>query len=437
MVLVSTPMVGSVVEGIKHRLHTFWDTTPLVTLALYGALLIAIPVVLIWYLLDRGGLSGEPPAGEPIVAGATATFESTTTTEPPPSDPSELDPFFVVGDEIVDPDGNLFVPVGANASIRVTDYAYVFDGGNGGVNGRVDSIKAWGWNTIRATLSCHDESGDPTQRQIIDGIDSTVRELTQAGIVVILACHDATGSDLELDSPLELQVRAFWDEVAPTYADNPYVWFNFFNEPFTTDATEPWVELHQFYYDRYRDQGVNNIMIFDLPLYGQGIHLAAEGEFVEPLGTACNTVLGWHAWGSLAGEQATKDDYVTYSQAVLDRDLAVIIGEAGVPFPPSAGTAGNPEWNESGYFAALDVARDFDIGLLWWHGTGDTSNDLFYPLKVDRSGFWTAGNSGNLTIAGATFWNFSHRERQPQAFVGDLADSGCGAAAETESDPTG
>lgn len=428
-------MVGSVGEGIKHRFHAFWDTTPIVNLAFYGLLLASIPVVLAWYFLGRDDPSSQPPTETAIVAGASVDAVQTTTTEPPPPDLSELNPFFVVGDEIVDPFGNVFVPLGANAAIRVTDYAYVFDGGNGGVNGRVDAVKAWRWNTIRATLSCYDESGEPTQRQIIDGIDETVREFTEAGIVVILACHDATGDDPQLNGPLEVQVRAFWDEVVLKYADNPYVWFNFFNEPYTTDDTEQWNELHQFYYDRYRDQGVNNIMIFDLPLYGQGIHLAAEGEFVEPLGNACNTVLGWHAWGSLAGEQATDEDYASYSQAVLDRDLALIIGEAGVPFPPSAGTAGNPEWNVTGYYAALEVARNSDIGLLWWHATGDTSDDLFYPLKVDKSGFWTAGNSGNLTIAGATFWNFSHRERRTEAFVGDLTDSGC-AAAELESDPT-
>ncbi|MDH4279627.1 MAG: glycoside hydrolase family 5 protein [Acidimicrobiia bacterium] len=429
-------MVGSVGDGVKHRFATFWDTTSIVQLALYGLLAAAIPIGVLWYLLGRDGGSGETATDTVAATEMGAGIAATTTTQAPPPELSELDPFFVVGDEIVDPYGNLFVPIGTNAAIRVADYPYVFDGGNGGVNGQVDAVKAWGWNTVRANLSCYDESGEPSQRQIIDGIDETVRELTEAGIVVILACHDATGDDPQLNGPLEVQVRAFWDEVVPKYADNPYVWFNFFNEPYTTDDTEPWVELHQFYYDRYRDQGVNNIMIFDLPLYGQGIHLAAEGEFVEPLGNACNTILGWHAWGSLSGVQATEADYANYSKAVTDRDLAVMIGEAGVPFPPSAGTAGNPEWNETGYYAALEVARSSNIGLLWWHGTGDTSDDLYYPLKVDKSGFWTAGNSGNLTIAGATFWDFSHRERQTQAFAGDLTDSGCAAAAELESNPT-
>ncbi len=432
-------MVGTVGEGIRDRFHAFWDTTPIITLAVYGLLLLAAPVALIWFAFGGGGDgTGTVSADtDSVVAGAVAGSQSTTTTEPPEPDSSEPNPFLVVGDEIVDPDGNVFVPVGTNAAIRATDYPYVYDGGNGGVNGRVDSIKAWGWNTIRATLVCHDESGEPSQRQIIDGIDETVRELTDERIVVMLACHDGTGSDLQLNGPLEVQVRAFWDEVVLNYKDNPYVWFNFFNEPYTTEDTEPWMELHQFYYDRYRNQGVDNIMVFDLPLYAQGIHLAAEGEFVEPLGRACNTVFGWHAWGSLSGEQATQEQYVEFSNALVERDLALIISEAGVPDPPSAGTAGNPEWNESGYYAALEVARNSEIGLLWWHGTGDTSNDVFYPLKVDKTGFWTANNSGNLTIAGASFWDFSQRRPPSRPFDGDLTDSGCAVAAELGSDPVG
>ncbi len=418
-------MVGTAGEGVKDRFDAFWDTTPVVKLVLYGLLLLALPVVAGWFLFGR---SAQPESSTEAESVAGPQQLVTTTTEPPPPDPTESDPFFVVGDKIVDPDGDLFVPVGTNAAIRATEYAYVYDGGNGGVNGRVDSVIDWDWNTVRATLSCYDESGIPSQRQIIDGIDATVQELTRAGIVVILACHDATGADLELNGPIEVQVRAFWDEVALKYQDNPFVWFNFYNEPFAGDDTDQWNELHQFYYDRYRSQGVNNIMIFDLPLFAQGIHLAAEGEFVDALGGACNTVLGWHAWGSLSGRQATTEDYTTFSQAVTDRGLAVIISEAGVPDPPGAGTAGNPEWNESGYYAALEVAGNADIGLLWWHGTGDTSDDLYYPLKVDKSGFWTANNSGNLTIAGATFWEFSHRDRPTRSFTGDLTDSGCVAA---------
>ena len=147
---------------------------------------------------------------------------------------------------------------------------------------------------MRATLRCADESGVPAQQEVIDGIDETVQELTQAQVVVILACHDSTGTDLVLDSALDLQVRAFWDEVVPRYQDNPCVWFNFFNEPRTKFDPEVWLELHRFYYDRYRSKGAENIMVFDLPNFGQGFDLLAGDTFADGLGGACNTLFGWH-----------------------------------------------------------------------------------------------------------------------------------------------
>ena len=175
-------------------------------------------------------------------------------------------------------------------------------------------------------------------------------------------------------------------------------------------------------------------MIFDLPNYGQAIDVVAEEDFADNLAGACNTVLGWHAWGALDDRQATEGQYLELADAMLDKDIAVLIAEAGVPDPIDAGTAGNPEWNESGYYAALEVARQGDVGMLWWHGTGDTDSDLFYPLKVDKSGFWTAGSSGNLTTAGATFWEYSHQNRGNPRFDGDVAFSRCPSAVGVEYD---
>jgi hypothetical protein len=407
-----------------------WDTTP--TASVIGPLFtLAIAGFLLMAFLNRspgpsnGGLAGaqvstgggqgsEPGRAENGTDGATETATV-----------ADLDPFFIVGGDIVDPDGNLFVPVGVNGAIKVTDYPYVYEGDNGGINDHLASVQAWGWNTVRATLRCHDESGEPSPRAVADGIDATVEEYTAARVVVILACHDATGSDLELDDELDLDVREFWDLVVPRYRDNPYVWFNFFNEPHSRFTPESWLELHRFYYDRYRTQGVENIMVFDLPNFGQAVDLLAEDDFADELGRACNTLFGWHAWGSLSGVQATEEDYLALAEAVLEKGVAVTITEAGVPQPLSAGTAGNPEWNESGYYAALEVAEGSPIGLLWWHGTGDNSEELFYALKTDKTGFWTSNNSGALTRAGASFWEYSHQERSVEPFTGDLTDSAC------------
>ena len=74
--------------------------------------------------------------------------------------------FLIVGNEIVDPDGSIFVPRGVNGAIKITEFPYVFEGGNGGLNGHVDSILAWGWNTVRATLNCYGTDGQPTSQDV-------------------------------------------------------------------------------------------------------------------------------------------------------------------------------------------------------------------------------------------------------------------------------
>lgn len=338
--------------------------------------------------------------------------------------PQPIGPFLVVGADIVDPDGNLFTPVGANVAISVTDYPYVFEGGNGAVNDRLDAVREWGWNTVRATLRCTDGDG-PSPQEVIDGIADTIDRFTAAEIVVVLTCHDATGQNPTVGSDLELAMRGFWDQAVERYGDNPYVWFNFFNEPYDNLDLVAWSALQTFYLERYRDAGTENVILVDLPGYGQAIDQATADEVTATVDGVCNVVIDFHAWGSVAGAQADIDTYRNALSATRDAGLAVVIGEAGVPQPLSSGTAGNPEWNESGFLNALEVATDDDFGMLWWHATGDTSDELFYSLTADNSGFWTGADGTNLSPAGARFWEFSRMPRPARPFTGDPADSGC------------
>lgn len=409
--------------SIKDRVTAFLDTVSIASIL--GTLFVVVVVVgmglAVFNRLSEEQTSADLDSEEQPIA----TTASTSMPDENQTTPSG--PFYVVGSRIVDPEGSIFIPVGVNAAISAVDYPFVFEGGNGGVNDHLDAVQAWEWNTVRATLDCY-EATSPPQEDVIAGIDETVREFTAAGIVMILTCQDSTGQNLTVDSPLEVELRKFWDVVVERYRDNPYVWFNFFNEPFESDDLESWQLLHQFYVDRFRSAGVENIIVLDLPIYGQGIELVATDDFADALGTRCNTVLGWHAWGAINGAEATTEDYDVNLQTVLGKGLAVLIGEAGVPDPLEAGTAGNPEWNASGFYSAVDVAEQRNTGMLWWHGTGDTVDELYYPLTADASGFWTAADGTNLSIAGERFWRFSNKDRPVVTFFGDLADSGCPSA---------
>lgn len=394
---------------------------------------IAVGVVVLNLALDRFGdsESDQPLETTEELGGPRSTLELIPVEEEEEAPPEPAEPFYVVGSDIVDPDGNLFVPVGVNAAISVTDFPFVFEGANGGIAGRVEDVQAWGWNTVRANLVCN---GDElvTQAQVRDGITTTIEEFTAAGIVVIITCHDGTGTNMTINDEVEEPLREFWDTVVEQYRDNPYVWFNFFNEPWelrdSDESLDDWLTLHEFYVKRYRNQGVENVVVLDLPGFAQAIDLLADDPFADGLSSECNVVFGWHAWGDLAGEEATAEGYRVKALAARAKNLAIVISEAGVPEPLDAGTAGFPEWNVSGYRAALELAGDEQFGLLWWHGTGDTDEELFYPLTADASGFWTAADGSNLSDAGLSFWEFSQRPRVATPFDGSVIASGCPSA---------
>ncbi len=415
---------------MKERLLSFMDTVSFSTM--FGTLCVALlGVVVLVLALDRfeGDGSATDAGVDTTVVSPTVELTPTgpTTTEAPPEPP---DPFYVVGSNIVDPNGDLYVPVGANVAVSVVDFPYVFEGGNGGVGGRVEEVQAWGWNTVRANLVCDDVEG-VVQADVIAGMAETIDELTEAGIVVIITCHDGGGTNVAINDETEERLRQFWDVVVERYRDNPYVWFNFFNEPWELrdeESLELWHQLHEFYINRYRNQGVENIVVVDIPGFAQAIDLLADDPFADDLIDQCNVVFGWHAWGDLGGEQATTEGYRVKALAARAKGMAILIAEAGVPEPLDAGTAGFPAWNISGYEAALDLATIDDFGLLWWHGTGDTDDELFYPLTADATGFWTAANGNNLSEAGQTFWDFSQTPRPATPFDGSVIRSDCPSA---------
>jgi mannan endo-1,4-beta-mannosidase len=363
-------------------------------------------------------------------APTTTTRAVPTTAAAPPGGGSPRDAasgqFYVVGKDIVDPDGNIFYPIGANVAIKFTPYGYVFEGGSEGVNDHLDDVRAWNWNTIRATLICDNDSGVPSFGELVDGIDPVIERFTDAGVVVILECHDSTGRNVQLGSAKDLRIRRFWDEMAERYGDDPYVWFNIYNEPYASGDGVSWARLHQYYVDRIRSAGAENIVVVDLPVWGQGLDLVAGQSFADELSAACNTVFGWHTYGALSNRQGSLRDHEQAIMGAQAKDMALVVGEMGVAWPAEWGNAGPWEWNVSGFEAVARLGPSYGIGMLWWHATGDTAYFSTYALKQDRGAFWTSGNGGNLTPFGQRFWDVSHQVSHSRgAFSGDLADSGC------------
>jgi len=351
--------------------------------------------------------------------------------------------FTIVGGDIVGPDGKTFIPMGANVAVRQGRYetGYAFNW-NGTATDHVDDVIAWGWNTVRATLVCTPD-GEPTFDELNAGIDAFIEEYTSKGIVVMVECHDITGKNYQ-ETDKEVQaLYPFWDRLASKWADNPYVWFNYFNEPqgtATPAGVNNWLDLQQKALLRLRAVAPTSIFVADIPGSGQGVETFVGPDSILRLGSGqCNVLYGWHSYGAVGkdgqfGDVADYDNKATSTanhrevlEYIDENAIPVVIGEFGDPLTLDEGNAGQPIWNRIGARAVIEYAPQHGVGLLWWHGTGDSGIFLTYSLMQERnSAPWSAATTGEgLSDGGKRFWDASKNQPEPVAFTGDLAASNC------------
>lgn len=386
---------------------------------------------------------------------STATTTTTTTAASPTSAPAEpaspADPatpaeggrFTIVGRDIVDPAGNVFVPMGANVAVRQGQFetGYAFNW-NGTATGHVDDVLAWGWNTVRATLVCSPTDG-PTLDELNAGIDDFIREYTAKQVVVMVECHDITGDDLTPDDPKVQELLTFWDRLATTWKDNPYVWFNTYNEPqitATPAGVDNWMALQRDALQRLRAIAPDSVFVADIPGGAQALETFTFDRPITELGAGqCNVLYAWHSYGALGkdgvfgefadfgDEEASRANHREAFEYLRDNDIPMVIGEVGDPLTLDEGSAGQPIWNRIGARAVIDLAPEFGVGLLWWHATGDSGIFLTYSLMADRHAPpWSAATTGEgLSDAGRMFWEASKAQPEPAPFTGDLAESNC------------
>lgn len=340
--------------------------------------------------------------------------------------------FYVVRNQIIDPNCKVFLPMGANIALTP---GYTFNW-NGTANGHVDDVKAWGWNTIRLTTVCNNANGTNDQASFYAGIDSVIAEYTAKQVVVMLECHDYTGQNP--NSATASSLYGFYDRMTVKYNTNPYVWFNPINEPYSGNSAsdiENWLTMQQAVMARIRQNAPNNVFIADIPGYGQGTSSFKGTNSITRLGSGkCNVVYAWHNYGAVSNDYNTNNNEATNLQATIDmftylRDngIPVIIGEIGDPLTLSEGTAGSPQWNRWGAYNTIAQGPQRGIGILWWHATGDSSVFLTYSLMADRHAApWSAASSGaGLSTGGLKFWQMIKALPAPATFTGNLAQSNC------------
>ena len=366
--------------------------------ALSAAVALAVAAPVVWATTDIGSGDSTGPRVK-VSQGA--------------KDPSNH--FYIVGSDIVAPDGHKFYPIGANVGMTSN-----FDWEGTG-EGHVADAVAWGWNTVRLTIYCTPAYSFSIWKAagydaLWAKVDAFVQEYTGQGLVVMIECHDAAADRAAADR--------FWKDAATRYRDNQYVWFNPENEPTWNDNVE-WLRLQKHYLDLIRSTGSENIFVADVQNSGNDAGwdgakpVDSESMGPELVKGQCNVLFSHHEYGGV-------DDSIgaaKYWDNVHDAGLAMIVGEFGYKLAPGDDPSGYAQ-HVRGADSVFDIAPSKGIGMLWWHAThGDG-----FSLKANGKAFYDGGPSANLSPGGQRLWDIGHNPPDLGAFTGDLRRSNCTSA---------
>ena len=357
-----------------------------------------------------------------------------------------LTPFTVSGRDIIDPDGQVFYPVGANAGLKIESWRYVFEHHDN--LGTITSYEHdpitfpnhiaeafdWNWNIIRVnTIIYNEDPASPNYQDpalLADLLEHGINELLDAGLVVMVTSHDFTGTpgnQVILGGVRDQALKEFLSAAIAKWKDNPYFWINPYNEPY--DDEDPtsianWITLHTEMVEFLRDEGYTGPIVCDLPRWAQGIKSLGEGSLDSFAAIDPNIIFSWHNYGvadgtSLPSNTIYRHEYL--AQQAYSKGYCMMVGEFGVANPPESGD-GPTEYNAVGATWVLNRARDLKIGAIWWHAYHDE-----YQLLSNGRPYWESTDGTGLTEYGDLFWKFCHNQIVQPSSDSPIYISGRGA----------
>lgn len=344
--------------------------------------------------------------------------------------PATLARYAALGGNIVDPDGDNFVPVGAN--LLGHDHFWV----NYDMNGRADDALLWGWNAVRFDCSLPDLQ--PTWDHVTHGTSpapdyipdekfrAVVKEYTDAGLVVmsVLRIHQNAGQWPTANE--RLKAIKYWTSMANLFKDNPKVWFNVYNEPGNAiPVPQVYYDIHAEIQNAIRSTGAKNLIVIDGTQWGQDRQWDPENppdvpsnqsgiltygpQLVDNDPVEGGTAFSIHPYapyGRSTDSSVNDARLVDFITRVRAAGLTLMFGEYG---DFSNKTLSSPE--RRGAEAVLRVAPAQGVGTFAWHGIpGDgfslTTNGPFYAIDSPT-------NPQNLTALGRKVWQTYKGDTDP------------------------
>ena len=340
-----------------------------------------------------------------IPTGGGGTEEPTDPPVDPPPQPTGA--FTTSGSQILDPQGNVFIPRGFNIGGIGAAASYSSQVLSDTV---VKYWKAQGVNTLRITQNATAMksygwavTGTWNGKTGHDGMVAYLTDIVNLwsnanGLVTMVEFHDFTDGINEAGI---VNAIAAWKKVAVAFKDNPRVWFNTCNEPAVNGAA--WTSLQDRLLAAIRGTGAQNVCILDAPISGNdiGIHSSFNTPRSYQLAAGLkhygNIVLAQHNYG-YNDVYTSQSPYVAYVNAVHGAGFPLIHGEVGATY------------NQSGYYAqnlagmqmCLTYGKPLGVGSLFWANLfGDD-----FTMRVNKTDFLPTTAGVAYSQAGQIFYNY-------------------------------
>jgi hypothetical protein len=315
--------------------------------------------------------------------------------------------FTMQGHKIFDPMGNEFIAKGTNVN------GFNAYWGRETIQDLDEIVDAWRFNTVRLGVHLHIGEGTwngkvMTQYDTNNDLGKIVDAFTKRGVVVMMVLADR--SPWGKDDPL---INTWLKENAAKYKNNPYVWFDTYNEPGPTIPTQQsldeWVNYNRKIIKTIRDQGNNNVVLVEGTGWGQD----AGNWDNKPVPTQNSSILqagdrvrqgfsnvgfSIHVYDQWWGGDARLADYI---DRVYAKGFPLVVGETG----PSNAGSDSMEAVKSLY----RVGPQKGIGIVNFGWPGGDGNILAQGSGV--KGGWAINsftNPTNLTDFGKLVWADSH-----------------------------
>ena len=271
-----------------------------------------------------------------------------------------------------------------------------------------------------ADIRTYNDTGNTDLEAIVDAFASRQ-------IVVMVTNHSwgrsrGTGANYcpPPDADQMQWAKTYWRDIARKYGKNPYVWFNFWNEPVEYwRPMKDWEDIHTSLIDIVRQEGAENMVVVDDKGCG-GQNKAWEtvensGAYVsgqkllnhDPLRRVIFSVHGYDA--SFSQPAAQPDELKARVNKVVSaihgKGLALVFGEFGGASRQALSQA------------LFDTLPARGVGMLAWVGTGDLYENQYGLVRAPNGTVSYPINAiddpkapKNLSWMGERIWNLAHAQ---------------------------